>query len=131
MNQEIAQLRAATAKYHVLQKALDDGYAPITPCLELPGVGGMGFHYGKTPFNATVSHTDPEVLVYAPNNGQLKLVAAEFIVPVPLSANPPSLFGHQFHVNPAINSWVLHAWVWEHNPSGMFEDWNPRVSCSN
>jgi hypothetical protein len=23
----------------------------------------------------------------------------------------------------------LHAWVWKHNPSGMFNDWNPLVTC--
>jgi hypothetical protein len=25
--------------------------------------------------------------------------------------------------------WELHAWVWRHNPNGLFDDWNPRVSC--
>jgi hypothetical protein len=23
----------------------------------------------------------------------------------------------------------LHAWVWKHNSSGLFNDWNPRVRC--
>jgi MoxR-like ATPase len=23
----------------------------------------------------------------------------------------------------------LHAWIWKHNPRGMFDDWNPRVVC--
>jgi hypothetical protein len=23
----------------------------------------------------------------------------------------------------------LHAWVWHHNPGGMFLDWNPTVTC--
>lgn len=23
----------------------------------------------------------------------------------------------------------LHAWVWKHNPSGVFEGWNPSVHC--
>jgi hypothetical protein len=23
----------------------------------------------------------------------------------------------------------LHVWAWKTNPSGMFADWNPRVSC--
>jgi hypothetical protein len=23
----------------------------------------------------------------------------------------------------------LHAWIWKHNPDGLFEDWNPDVSC--
>ena len=24
----------------------------------------------------------------------------------------------------------LHAWIWKHNPRGMFDDWNPLVSCA-
>lgn len=27
--------------------------------------------------------------------------------------------------------WLLHVWVWKHNPNGMFEDWNPNVSCEH
>jgi hypothetical protein len=129
VNKELAEVRAATAPYHNIDKAIADGYVQITPCLELPGVGGMGFHYGKVPFDGTATHTSPEVLVYAPNNGQLKLVAVEYIVPQPLAATPPTLFGQTFHANPDINAWVLHAWIWEQNPLGMFEDWNPKVSC--
>jgi hypothetical protein len=26
--------------------------------------------------------------------------------------------------------YYLHVWVWEHSPSGLFADWNPRVKCS-
>jgi hypothetical protein len=22
-----------------------------------------------------------------------------------------------------------HVWLWAHNPAGMYEDWNPKVSC--
>ena len=25
--------------------------------------------------------------------------------------------------------YILHAWIWKNNPAGMFEDWNPKVSC--
>jgi hypothetical protein len=25
--------------------------------------------------------------------------------------------------------WALHVWLWKHNPSGMFADWNPNVTC--
>ena len=31
---------------------------------------------------------------------------------------------------PAVGFWLQHAWVWKHNPAGMFADWNPEVSCS-
>ena len=26
--------------------------------------------------------------------------------------------------------YVLHAWIWQNNPTGMFMDWNPTVSCN-
>jgi hypothetical protein len=31
--------------------------------------------------------------------------------------------------NHTFDVWALHVWVWKHNPSGMFADWNPQVSC--
>lgn len=48
---------------------------------------------------------------------------------------PPVLFGREFHLVTAPNRYgvlafyELHAWVWKHNPSGAFNDWNPRVTC--
>lgn len=48
----------------------------------------------------------------------------------------PSLFGQEFELVPAGNRYglpdfyELHAWVWKHNPNGMFHDWNPTVSCA-
>jgi hypothetical protein len=29
---------------------------------------------------------------------------------------------------PAVGFYILHAWIW-HRASGMFGDWNPRVTC--
>ena len=29
----------------------------------------------------------------------------------------------------ASNWYIAHAWIWKHNPAGMFADWNPEVSC--
>jgi hypothetical protein len=43
---------------------------------------------------------------------------------------PPVVFGHSLHIlNPVLNWYVEHAWVWTENPSGLFADWNPNVSC--
>jgi hypothetical protein len=30
---------------------------------------------------------------------------------------------------PAVGFWLKHAWIWKHNPAGMFADWNPEVTC--
>jgi len=84
--------------------------------------------------------TTPEALVYAPNAaGKPKLAALEYIMFAsewPGGINdPPTLFDKQFFYNPAPNRfglpafWALHVWLWEPNPSGMFQPWNPRVSC--
>lgn len=81
----------------------------------------------------------PETLVYAPENGKLRLAAVEYLVLKPAwdakHASPPSLFGHRFNVTPAGNRfglpafYSLHAWIWKHNPAGTFAMWNPAVSC--
>jgi hypothetical protein len=96
-----------------------------------PKLGGMGFHYGKTSLiDGRVAVDEPELLLYEPqSNGRMRLVAVEYIMPLQLSATPPRLFGRDFSVNAAFGIWALHAWVWKDNPSGMFADWNPRVTC--
>ena len=49
---------------------------------------------------------------------------------------PPSLFGQKFEETGSANRYglppfySLHAWVWKHNPAGMFEDWNPDATCA-
>ena len=68
-------------------------------------------------------------LVYEVNGNELTLVAVEYIIPQPLwkSSEPPRLFGHSFTRNNTLGIWALHAWIWRHNPLGMFADFNPNV----
>ena len=132
---QLAQLRAVTAKYRTFASADSAGYSTrITGCMTDPQLGGMGFHYGKaTAIDATADALEPEVLLYEPEpNGQLRLVAVEFIIPYalrPRDGPPPTLFDQPFVQNDAFELWGLHAWVWRHNPAGMFADWNPEVNC--
>jgi hypothetical protein len=48
----------------------------------------------------------------------------------------PQLFGRTFdgpmpgHVPGMPWHWDLHVWVWANNPSGVFEQWNPAISCN-
>jgi hypothetical protein len=140
---ELAAVRAATAKYHDVSAALDDGYrlgyqGVVTGCISSPTAGAMGYHY----FNwskmedLSIQEGDPEVLVYhTGDNGTLVLGAVEWVVPKMLweqagSTEAPVVFGHTLHVlNPVLNWYIAHAWIWTHNPAGMFADWNPEVSC--
>ena len=133
---ELGHLRAATAKYHKFEDAKQAGYSvELTPCMADAALGGMGFHYGKaSAIDATVNTLEPEVLLFEPQkNGKYKLVGVEFIVPYtlrPRSGPAPTAFGQTFKQNDVFQLWALHAWIWQHNPAGMFADWNPTVNCS-
>lgn len=135
---ELAALRARTARYHRVEVAQSDGYNLIPgldECVELPGVGGMGYHYiNSTLVDTLVDALNPEVMVYHSGpNGQLVLGAIEYLVPAALwdlnHTEPPMLFGEHMHFNEHVGMYILHVWIWTPNPAGMFEDFNPRVTC--
>jgi hypothetical protein len=79
----LAGLKAATAAFHEIDVAAGAGWdAPITGCTELPGTGGMGYHYGNAGLiDGLAEEFAPELLVNEPQkNGRLRLVAVEFII---------------------------------------------------
>ena len=130
----LASARAATAKYHDYQTALDDGYVPTGPCVALPNGWAMGFHHTKFSFvDFNVDETEPEVLIYLPNaDGEMQLVALEYIVPFTGSNPAPSLFDGRVFEGPntvPFPSYALHVWAWRNNPLGVFADFNPKLSC--
>ncbi|HXG27048.1 MAG TPA: hypothetical protein VNL94_09415 [Candidatus Binatia bacterium] len=140
---EIAAVRQVTVQYHELQAALDDGYELFYVCTEEPGVGTMGQHFvkGSLVVDPAVDPLQPEVLVYAPErNGGYRLVAVEYVTLRPLweaafGATTPRIFGRDMELTPAGNRYGLpdfyerHLWLWQGNPSGLFFEWNPNVSC--
>lgn len=136
---ELAPVRAATARFHRLETAQAAGYdlvPGLDHCFDNPGVGAMGYHYiDVDALDTTLEATHPEALVYASQpNGRLKLVAVEYIVPADAwdavgNSQLPELFGQQFHLNADLGVYVLHGWIWQNNPAGIFEDWNPNVTC--
>jgi hypothetical protein len=136
---DLAKIRAATAQYKRLEVATSAGYAQLPGldhCFNNPGVGAMGYHYIQAAsLDLSLDLEKPEALVYAPGpEGQLQLAAVEYIVPAEPwdKANPgalPILMGHSLHLNSELGVYVLHAWVWKNNPQGMYEDWNPKVTC--
>jgi hypothetical protein len=128
---DLDALRRVTSAYTDFARAQADGYTErLTECMSDPS-GGMGYHYGKAAFiDGTARLLEPEVLMYEPQpDGSLRLVGIEYVVPQSAAPNPPSLFGLTFHRNDAFQLWVLHVWLYRDNPSGMFSDWNPTVSC--
>jgi hypothetical protein len=133
----LKEARQGTAAFHNVSHAEAAGYGSTLDtlgCFENPGVGGMGVHYLNVELlnDPSVDPAKPEALVYEMDaSGDLKLVGLEYIVlasHVSDPASPPALFGHDFHPHPVLPLYVLHAWVWQPNPLGLFEDWNPRVA---
>ena len=124
--------KKATAKYHNFQTALDEGFVQLSPCVAVPGLGAMGFHYGNFGriLNPNVDATEPEVLLYIPDeDGEMRLVGLEYVVPAPLTPSAPALFGQTYQFSPERNSYELHVWAWRNNPSGTFAPFNPKLSC--
>jgi len=125
-------------------------------CIAEPQIGAMGVHYVKGDLvkDPAIAATEPEALVYAPDrHGKLHLAAMEYVViksdweasqpqppnmgyPTAVTPGPPMLFGHMFNFTDAPNRYGLppfysmHAWVWKHDPAGIFAMWNPNVHCN-
>ncbi len=135
---QIARLRRLVAPFHDFDAAVQAGWAAqITPCLEAPGLGAMGFHYGNLGYiqdGGVVDLLQPELLLYEPEkNGKLRFVGVEYIVPFadhPTTAPAPTLLGQPFVQVPEFGVWGLHIYVGRENPSGIFAPWNPKVSCA-
>ena len=145
---ELAEVRRATARFHLADAAVDAGYELgyvngsgvriITGCVAHPTAGAMGYHYFNKALidDLAVDPLNPEGLVYAPGpNGQLQLAAVEYVVPglasnPPGLSQPPTVFGSKMVILvPAVGFRTLHAWVWRSNPAGMFAHWNPEIAC--
>ena len=100
--------------------------------------------------NGTGTYTDvepPPILLYAPDGkGGLKLVGIELLVFAEAwhasNKNAPKYRGREYNYM-ADNSatpqdeahgfmphYDLHIWLFEHNPSGLYAQWTPALSCS-
>lgn len=138
----VREVRRATQDLQTPAAAIAAGYKSTRNCVSGPGQGAMGVHYVNEALIAdgVVDAQRPEVLVFEPVNGQLRLAAIEFFVDAEqwdaANAGPPVVSGQLLHYvgapnrlrNPAY--YELHVWAWKRNPSGVFSDWNPTVSCA-
>jgi len=145
---QLAVVREVTARFHDVETARAAGYELgyvngsgsriITGCVAHPTAGVMGYHYFNKRLidDLQVDPRQPEGLVYTSGpEGQLRLVAVEYVVPgansnPPGVSTPPTVLGREMHILvPAVGFYIQHFWVWSHNPAGMFVDWNPELSC--
>ena len=134
--QGVADVRNATAKFHDFAwttSASGGGYTQQFPagCAAI-STGAQGVHYlNPSLVDNQVELLRPELVMYEPGpNGQMNFVGVDYVVPLNLSATPPTLLGEQFApLGAPLNVWAIHIWAWRPNPDGMFAPWNPKVSC--
>jgi hypothetical protein len=137
-------VRAGTKQYINVNNATAAGYGPFLGCVAGTDHGAMGVHYvnGTLLGNLTLDPSQPQALIYEPNDGKMTLVGVEFILDSAswLAANnntPPVLDGQVFNFVGAPNRFnipsffELHVWAWRDNPQGSFVDWNNGVTCDN
>lgn len=125
---ELQQARAATARYRDIKNAEKDGYSNINVIVQ-----NMGHHFMK--MDHIDRHFDfrkPEILVYNKHeDGSMQLVAVEYAIPISLSPDkaPEGFTGSNdvWDKNTGFGLWLLHAWVWYHNPDGVFNSTNSLI----
>ena len=138
----VRDVRQATRRFLDVNAATAEGYVSEHSCASGPNGGAMGVHYVNEALVAdgVLDVRRPEVLVYEPYGGQMRLVAVEYFVVAEqwdaANEGPPVLGGQLFNYVGAPNRlrapayYELHVWGWKRNASGAFSDWNPAVSCA-
>ena len=145
-------VRASLAKYQNPLQAVRDGYFSTVGCITFPEgehmgdgfmhyrPGAMGVHFlNPGLITAKPDPAKPNVLLYEPDGDKLRLVGAEWFVPLATGVKErPMLFGQAFDgpmeghepIMPAgTTHYDLHVWLFKNNPYGMFVATNPDVKC--
>jgi hypothetical protein len=148
---DLSAVRSALEKYKDPYVAIHDGYFSTLGCVEIgrPGApghvpykpGGMGVHFLNVSHIGPVPDpAKPQVLIYEPDGNKLRLVAAEWFIPLstgvkerptlwsrpfdgPMMGHPPLLAMELYHYD-------LHVWLFKSNPLGTFAPTNPDVKCA-
>ncbi|WP_142259390.1 hypothetical protein [Thermopolyspora flexuosa] len=148
---DLDQLRIALQRFRDPKVAERHGYERTDVCSQAahtgPGgeyLGAMGYHYvnKKLAADPTIDPFKPEILLYVPGkDGRRVLAGVEYLRYdsdglISTTDDRPRLFGKDFDGPFAPTSsgqpvhYSLHVWLFEHNPKGLFEPWNPRVRCT-
>jgi hypothetical protein len=153
MGRQLAAARAATGKYRSLERARADGYFQVTQFIPGLGLHMANLKIRQDVFDPT----RPQLLLYMPRaSGGYELAGVGYTFVHNSDVPPPGFAGGQdvwhFHSNLCFLSngsvtitptrracrarsglfqkqtaWLLHAWIWRANPSGVFTEANPTV----
>ena len=147
---ELDAVRQALAKYEDPYVAVRDLYLSTVACVHYTGEkieghmdypkGAMGIHFVNVTIGGPPDPMKPNVLIYEPDGKKLRLVAAEWLVPLASVKERPSIFGQPFQgpmegheplIPQGFHHYDLHVWLFKDNPLGMFNPTNPNVTCEN
>lgn len=138
---QLLELRAVLAQYENVDDAIADGFEQFGGCMA-NDQGSQGIHFtnGVRIGDPALDVMQPEVLMYEPReDGSLRLIGMELLVfqedwHATGNAATPVQLGREFGINMTLLDrpfYALHVWVWQHNPSGFFANWNPLVTCDH
>ena len=125
---DLARARKATARFSRVEQAEAEGYINLNFCEE-----GEGCHWlNPSLLDGEFDPSKPEILLYLRDGDGWRLVGVEYVVPLTLS---PGIAPEGFpgaadawrEDSEGVGLWELTAWIWLHNPNGMFEQHNPRA----
>lgn len=133
-------LRAAGSRFTRVEDAIAEGYRKLGP--SFPGMGEHWIHPGRI-VSGRVDPSSPSVLAYATIDGEKRLIAAAFTVPLAPGEAPPAYpagrgiwHDHSGSVDEEVlllahpashmaaddrpRLAMFHAWLWLDNPDGVF-----------
>jgi hypothetical protein len=145
------KVRAALEKYQDPYVAVRDGYLSTIGCVHYPKpggaghafpTGGMGIHFLNPELIGPVPDPmRPTILLYEPNGDKLRLVGAEWFIPLSTGVKErPTLFGQPFDgpmegheplMPHTVHHYDLHVWLWKENPAGLFKPTNTTAQATD
>lgn len=136
---QLRRVREVLAGFETVDEAMAAGYEQFGECMSGPQ-GAQGFHFRNPRLieDPALDFTQPELVMYEQReDGSLRLIGAEYIVfqeawHAAGNEAAPALLGREFSLNTTLLDqpfYALHVWGWQHNPLGIFANWNPLISC--
>ena len=152
---QLDTIKESTERYRDVDVALAEGFTKITD--EVPNMGAHFVNAARSLDDIFDPSQPEMLLYVADDAGELELVGTAFVLPIPLASpdHPEAFAGplDNWHVHynlctgPGVTSrsatpeaceaaggiwvpgygWMIHAWVWNDNPLGVFSMWNTRV----
>ena len=137
--EQLSRVKGLLERYEKVEGARAVGYERFMDCMAGPqGSQGVHFTNGALIEDPALDPMRPEALMYESTpDGDLRLIGAEYLVFQEAwheagNEPAPTLLGREFYLNTTLLDepyYALHVWVWQHNPLGLFANWNPLVRC--